>query len=55
MTKIPADFGFSDEHEMLRQEARRLFAERCPISEVRRIAEGATGFDAALWKELGAL
>ena len=55
MTKIPADFGFSDEHEMLRQEARRLFAERCPISEVRRIADDAAGFDAALWKELGAL
>ncbi|MCC6641345.1 MAG: acyl-CoA/acyl-ACP dehydrogenase [Deltaproteobacteria bacterium] len=55
MTRIPTNFGFTEEHEMLRQEARRLFAERCPISEVRRLADDALGFDPGLWKELGSL
>ena len=55
MTRIPNDFGFSEEHELLRQQARRFFEERCPISEVRRLAEDPLGHDPALWKELGAL
>lgn len=55
MTKIPSDFGFREEHALLQQQARRLLAERCPISEVRRLAEDAVGYDPALWKELGAL
>jgi len=55
VTWIPNDFGFSEEHELLRQQARRFFEERCPISEVRRLAEDPLGHDPALWKELGAL
>ena len=55
MTQIPIDFGFAEEHDLLRKEARRLLAERCPISEVRRLAEDPLGYDPALWKELGSL
>jgi alkylation response protein AidB-like acyl-CoA dehydrogenase len=31
---IPNDFGFGEEHELLRDSARRFLAERCPIAEV---------------------
>lgn len=51
----PQGFGMSEEHELLRQEARRLLEERCPFSEVRRLAEDPLGHDPELWKELGAL
>jgi alkylation response protein AidB-like acyl-CoA dehydrogenase len=52
---IPTDFGFTDEHELLRREARRFLEERCPISEVRRLADDPLGYDPAVWKELGEL
>ena len=55
MTQIPSDFGFTEEHDLLRKEARRLLAERCPIAEVRRLAADPLGHDPELWKELGAL
>lgn len=53
--QIPADFGFTEEHEVLRTEARRFLEERCPFSEVRRLAETPDGFDTGVWKELGSL
>ncbi|HME69125.1 MAG TPA: acyl-CoA dehydrogenase [Myxococcota bacterium] len=53
--QIPADFGFTEEHEVLRQSARRFLEERCPISEVRRLAESPLGHDPALWKEIAHL
>lgn len=55
MARIPTDLGFREEHALLRQQARRFFEERCPISEVRRLAGDPVGHDAALWKEIGAL
>jgi alkylation response protein AidB-like acyl-CoA dehydrogenase len=53
--QIPADFGFTEEHEVLRQSARRFLEERCAISEVRRLAESPHGNDPALWKEIAQL
>jgi acyl-CoA dehydrogenase len=53
--EAPAGFGWSDEHALLRDEARRLLEERCPISEVRRLAEDPLGHDPGLWKELAEL
>jgi alkylation response protein AidB-like acyl-CoA dehydrogenase len=53
--QIPADFGFTEEHEVLRQSARRFLEERCPLSEVRRLAESPLGHDPALWKEIAHL
>lgn len=52
---MPSDFGFTDEHGLLRDEARRFLQERCPPSEVRRLAEDPLGHDPALWKELAEL
>jgi alkylation response protein AidB-like acyl-CoA dehydrogenase len=53
--EVPGDFGFTEEHALLRGEARRFLEERLPIAEVRRRVEAGARFDAALWKELAAL
>jgi alkylation response protein AidB-like acyl-CoA dehydrogenase len=52
---VPADFGFTEEHALLRQEARRFLGERLPIAELRRQIDAGVRFDAALWKELAQL
>jgi alkylation response protein AidB-like acyl-CoA dehydrogenase len=52
---VSADFGFTEEHDLLRREARRFLSERCPISEVRRLADGGAGADPGLWKEIARL
>ncbi len=54
-TDLPRDFGFGEDHELLRDSARRFLEERCPVGEVRRVAEEAGGFDPALWKEVAEL
>jgi alkylation response protein AidB-like acyl-CoA dehydrogenase len=53
--EIPRDFGFGEEHDLLRQQARRFLAERCPMKEVRRLAEDPLGHDPALWKDMAGL
>ena len=53
--ELPADFGFVEEHAVLRQEARRFLAERFPIAEVRRLADTQTDLDPGVWKELAQL
>jgi len=53
--QIPADFGFTEEHQVLRDSARRFLEERCPIAEVRRLSESPLGHDPALWKEIARL
>ena len=49
------DFGFSDEQELLRREARKLLDEACPVSEVRALQQTASGHSPELWKQLGEL
>ena len=46
------NFGFTDEQDLLRNEVRRFLDARCPIAEVRRIAETPSGHCEKLWKEL---
>lgn len=53
--KVPADFGFTEEHELLRDSARRFLAEHCPIEAVRRLTNDPLGYDPAVWKEMAAL
>ncbi len=52
---IPRDFGFSEEHDLLRDAARRFLEERVPLAEVRRLLDDPRGHDPAVWKEMGAL
>ncbi len=44
------NFDFSDDQKLLRDQARKFLAEKCPIKAVRAVLEGAQGHDAALWK-----
>jgi len=52
---VPRDFGFGEDHALLRDSARRFLAERCPASEVRRLADDPMGHDPGLWKEMAEL
>lgn len=54
-TEVPSDFGFTEDHALLRQEARRFLNERLPMAELRKLADAGIGFDRALWKELAEL
>jgi len=47
-------FGLSESQEILRDSARKFFTGECPISEVRRLMETDTAYDAALWSKLAA-
>ena len=49
------DFGFSEEQELLRGEARKLLDETCPLSEVRALCETPEGHSPEFWKRLGEL
>jgi alkylation response protein AidB-like acyl-CoA dehydrogenase len=45
-------FGLNESQEFLRDSARKFFGGECPISEVRRLMETDTAFDANLWAKL---
>jgi alkylation response protein AidB-like acyl-CoA dehydrogenase len=45
-------FGLSESQQMLKDNARKFFAGECPMAEVRRLMETATGYDAALWSKM---
>jgi alkylation response protein AidB-like acyl-CoA dehydrogenase len=47
-------FGLNESQEILRDSARKFLAGECPISEVRRLMETDTAYDAALWSKLAA-
>ena len=53
--EVPADFGFTPEHELLRDSARRFLEARCPASEVRRLGEDPLGHDPKLWRDMAEL
>jgi len=55
LPRIAADFGFTQEHELLRESARRFLSGRCPIAEVRRLAADPVGFDPELWERIAEL
>jgi alkylation response protein AidB-like acyl-CoA dehydrogenase len=44
------NFDFSDDTKLLREQARRFLADRCPTTAVRRILEGADTHDRELWR-----
>jgi alkylation response protein AidB-like acyl-CoA dehydrogenase len=45
-------FGLSESQEFLKDSARKFFAGECPSSEIRRLMETDTAYDAALWAKL---
>lgn len=45
-------FGLSESQTILKNNARKFFATECPMAEVRRLMEGDTGYDAALWDKM---
>ncbi len=49
------NFGFNEEQDLLRKEARRFLDDRCPIEAVRRVMESDAGYSEALWNEIAEL
>ncbi|MEN8184967.1 MAG: acyl-CoA dehydrogenase family protein, partial [Myxococcota bacterium] len=49
------NFGLSEEQELLQAEARKFLDHRCPIEEVRRLAETEHAHSPELWKEFAGL
>ena len=49
------NFGFSEEQDLLRREARKLLDEQCPMKEVRRLGETPEAYSSELWKQLAEL
>jgi alkylation response protein AidB-like acyl-CoA dehydrogenase len=45
-------FGLTESQEILRDSARKFFAGECPMTEVRRLIETETAYDAKLWAKL---
>jgi alkylation response protein AidB-like acyl-CoA dehydrogenase len=45
-------FGLNESQEFLRNSARKFFSGECPITDVRRLMETDTAFDANLWAKL---
>lgn len=49
------DFSFSEEQQMLRDQARRFFSERFPAEKVVSLAESPEGWDRSSWTEIAGL
>lgn len=49
------DFGFSDEQELLRAEARKFLDQNASLEVVRKISETDEGVDRALWNRMAEL
>jgi alkylation response protein AidB-like acyl-CoA dehydrogenase len=47
------NFAFSEEQEELRRSVRRFLEDKSPESEVRRLMETESGYDQAVWKQMG--
>ena len=46
------NFEFSEDQNMLREQAQSFLADKCPIGSVRKILDGAAAYDEALWKQM---
>ena len=49
------NFEFSDEQNLLREQASGFLADHCPPSAVRAVLEGDAPYDAALWRQVAEL
>ena len=46
------NFEFSDEQQLLREQARGFLTDHCPTSAVRAVLDGDQDWDAALWQKV---
>ncbi len=46
------NFDFSDDQKQIKDQARKFLSEKCTTKTVRKLYEGAAGYDAALWKQI---
>jgi alkylation response protein AidB-like acyl-CoA dehydrogenase len=49
------DFGYSQEHTMLKDGARKFFEKQCPPSLVKEMAANAKGYSPEMWKQMADL
>ena len=49
------NFDFSDDLKLLREQAQKFLAEKCPSSSVRKVLESDAPYDQALWQEMSAV
>ena len=49
------NFDFSEDLNMLREQARRFLADRCPPAAARKVLEGGPTLDTALWRGIADL
>src|ERR1700691_75523 len=49
------NFDFSDDQKLLREQARKFLAEKCPTKAVRSVLEGSHGHGDALWKGIAGM
>jgi len=49
------NFGFTEEQSLLREQVRRFMSDACDMNRVRELMKTESGFDAALWQQIGDL
>jgi acyl-CoA dehydrogenase len=49
------NFGFTEEQELLRVEARKFLDQNAPLARVREVVESESGSDSALWAQVAEL
>ncbi len=47
------NFEFSEDQNLLRNQASRFLADNCPPAAVRAILEGDAAYDTSLWGKVG--
>jgi alkylation response protein AidB-like acyl-CoA dehydrogenase len=49
---IKMDFNFSEQQNMLRDEARRFLAKECPKAKVKQLEQDEKGYDFQMWRDM---
>lgn len=49
------NFGFTEEQQLLREQLRRFFDHKSPVTETRKVMESKEGFSRDLWNEMAQL
>ena len=49
------NFDLTEEQQMLQETVGQLLANECPVTHLRDVFDGETGFDQTLWKGMAEL